>query len=55
MLSMRRTLLFNKFNNICASCTVVHVKIKEDIKGIKSDVLEAKIDIESVSKKVSDL
>ena len=34
---------------------VVHVEIKEDIKGIKSNVLEAKIDIKSVSKKVSDI
>ena len=57
MLSVPHTLLFNKFNNILASCMIlyVHVEIKEDIKGIKSDVLEAKMDIESVSKKVSDI
>ena len=36
-------------------CAVVHVEITEDIIGIKSDVLVAKIDIESVSKKKSDL
>ena len=52
---MLEQLLQKKTDALDKNFSSLYTEIKEDIKGIKSDVLEAKKDIESVSKKVSDI